>query len=43
VTVVQNLLAIALKLTFVSRVSIIIYLAHILLPKMVAPKENIVM
>jgi hypothetical protein len=40
---VQNLQAIALKATFVPRISIISYLAHILLPKMVALKENIVM
>jgi hypothetical protein len=42
VTVVQKLQAIASKATFVPRVSIISYLAHILLPKMVALKENIV-
>jgi hypothetical protein len=41
--VMHNLQAIALKLTFVPRVSIISYLAHKLLPKMVVLKENIVM
>ena len=43
VTVVQNLLAIALKLTFIPLAFIINYLVHILAPKTVLLKESTVM